>query len=88
LDDIRRAYESLKITGFIDSKTVIAGLITVREELRLANNDLKVLYEFNKGTYPSGYQSAGTINVTNVPKMAYDPETNTFSTITFPEEVK
>ena len=88
LDDIRRAYESLKITGFIDSKTVIAGLITVREELRLANNDLKVLYEFNKGTYPSGYQSAGTINVTNMPKMAYDPETKTFSAITFPEEIK
>ena len=88
MDDIRRAYESLKITGFIDSKTVIAGLITVREELRLANNDLKVLYEFNKGTYPSGYQSAGTINVTNMPKMAYDPETKTFSAITFPEEIK
>ena len=88
LDDIRRAYESLKITGFIDSKTVIAGLITVREELRLANNDLKVLYEFNKGTYPSGYQSAGTINVTNMPKMAFDPDTNSFTTITFPEEIK
>ena len=33
LDDIKRAYESLKITGFVDSKTVIAGLVTVREEL-------------------------------------------------------
>jgi DNA-binding transcriptional regulator YhcF (GntR family) len=88
LDDIRRAYESLKITGFIDSKTVIAGLVTVREELRLANNDLKVLYEFNKGTYPSGYVTSGTINTQAVPKMAYDPETKEFTTITLPDEIK
>tara|TARA_A100001015_G_scaffold286787_1_gene355872 strand:- start:4305 stop:6362 length:2058 start_codon:yes stop_codon:yes gene_type:complete len=87
LDDIRRAYESLKITGFIDSKTVIAGLQTVREELRLANNDLKVLYEFNKGTYPSGYVTSGTINTQNVPKMVYDSESKKFTNITFPAEI-
>lgn len=85
LDDIKRAYESLKITGFVDSKTVIAGLVTVREELRLANNDLKVLYEFNKGTYPSGYTSVGQINPQNLPKAKYN-EDGTLS-ITLPEQV-
>ena len=86
LDDIKRAYESLKITGFVDSKTVIAGLVTVREELRLANNDLKVLYEFNKGTYPSGYTSAGQINPQNLPKAKYNEDGNLV--ITLPEEIK
>ena len=86
LDDIKRAYESLKVTGLIDSKTVIAGLITVREELRLANNDLKVLYEFNKGTYPSGYTSAGQINPQNLPKAKYNDDGNLV--ITLPEEIK
>ena len=85
LDDIKRAYESLKITGFVDSKTVIAGLVTVREELRLANNDLKVLYEFNKGTYPSGYTSAGQINPQNLPKAKYNEDGNLV--ITLPEEI-
>ena len=86
LDDIKRAYESLKITGFVDSKTVIAGLVTVREELRLANNDLKVLYEFNKGTYPSGYTSAGKIDPQKVPKAKYNEDGNLV--ITLPEEIK
>jgi len=86
LDDIKRAYESLKITGFVDSKTVIAGLVTVREELRLANNDLKVLYEFNKGTYPSGYTSAGQINPQNLPKAKYNE--NGELVITLPEEMR
>ena len=86
LDDIKRAYESLKITGFVDSKTVIAGLVTVREELRLANNDLKVLYEFNKGTYPSGYTSAGQINPQNLPKANYNE--NGELVITLPEEMR
>ena len=85
LDDIKRAYESLKITGFVDSKTVIAGLVTVREELRLANNDLKVLYEFNKGTYPSGYTSAGQINPQNLPKAKYNEDGQLV--ITLPEEI-
>ncbi len=86
LDDIKRAYESLKITGFVDSKTVIAGLVTVREELRLANNDLKVLYEFNKGTYPSGYTSVGQINPQNLPKANYNEEGQLV--ITLPEEMR
>ena len=86
LDDIKRAYESLKITGFVDSKTVIAGLTTVREELRLANNDLKVLYEFNKGTYPSGYTSVGQINPSNLPKAKYNEDGNLV--ITLPEEIR
>ena len=86
LDDIKRAYESLKITGFVDSKTVIAGLVTVREELRLANNDLKVLYEFNKGTYPSGYTGAGKIDPQNLPKAKYNEDGNLV--ITLPEEIR
>jgi hypothetical protein len=85
LDDIKRAYESLKITGFVDSKTVIAGLITVREELRLANNDMKVLYEFNKGTYPQGYTGVATIDPKNLPKAFYDGEGNL--QITLPDEI-
>ena len=86
LDDIKRAYESLKITGFVDSKTVIAGLITVREELRLANNDMKVLYEFNKGTYPQGYTGVATIDPKNLPKAFYGE--NGDLQITLPDEIK
>ena len=86
LDDIKRAYESLKITGFVDSKTVIAGLITVREELRLANNDMKVLYEFNKGVYPQGYTGVATIDPRNLPKAFYDD--NGDLQITLPDEIK
>lgn len=85
LDDIKRAYESLKITGFVDAKTVIAGLITVREELRLANNDMKVLYEFNKGTYPQGYTGVATVNPKNFPKGFYDE--NGDLQLTMPEEI-
>ena len=85
LDDIKRAYESLKITGFVDSKTVIAGLITVREELRLANNDMKVLYEFNKGIYPQGYTGVATINPKNLPKGFFDE--NGDIQLTMPEEI-
>lgn len=51
LDDIKRAYESLKVTGAVDSKSVIAGLLQVRRELASANRDLKSLYRNNKGTY-------------------------------------
>jgi hypothetical protein len=76
LDDIKRAYESLKITGTLDSKSVTAGLIAVREELRLANNDLKVLYEFNKGTYPSGYTPVDTSSMTGGAISAYNSETD------------
>jgi len=85
LDDIKRAYESLKITGFVDSKTVIAGLITVREELRLANNDMKVLYEFNKGVYPQGYTGVATIDPRNLPKGFFDENGNI--QLTMPEEI-
>jgi len=87
LDDIARAYESLKITGLIDSKSIISALATVREELRLANNDLKVLYKMNKGQFPDGYVTSGEINPQNMPKAVYDSETNTFTDITLPVEV-
>tara|TARA_R100000231_G_scaffold130210_1_gene101810 strand:+ start:978 stop:2942 length:1965 start_codon:yes stop_codon:yes gene_type:complete len=88
LDDIARAYESLKVTGLIDSKSIISALATVREELRLANNDLKVLYKMNKGQFPDGYVTSGEINPQNVPLAAYDPDTNTFTDITLPVEIK
>lgn len=88
LDDIARAYESLKITGLIDSKSIISALATVREELRLANNDLKVLYKMNKGQFPDGYVTSGEINPQNMPKAVFDSETNTFTDITLPVEVK
>tara|TARA_R100000655_G_scaffold20635_2_gene42566 strand:- start:24515 stop:26566 length:2052 start_codon:yes stop_codon:yes gene_type:complete len=88
LDDIARAYESLKVTGLIDSKTVISALTTVREELRLANNDMKVLYKMNKGEFPDDYVTSGEINPSNVPKVAFDPDTNTYTDITFPGEIK
>jgi hypothetical protein len=51
-------------------------LIAVREELRLANNDLKVLYEFNKGTYPSGYTPVDTSSMTGGAISAYNSETD------------
>jgi hypothetical protein len=85
LDDIKRAYESLKITGLIDSKTVVSALMTIREELRLANNDMKVLYEFNKGTYPQGYTGVATVNPKNFPKGFYDE--NGDLQLTMPEEI-
>jgi len=88
LDDIARAYESLKITGLIDSKSIISALATVREELRLANNDLKVLYKMNKGQFPDGYVTSGEINPQNMPKAVFDSETNTFTDITLPSEIK
>jgi len=87
LDDIARAYESLKITGLIDSKSIISALATVREELRLANNDLKVLYKMNKGQFPDGYVTSGEINPQNMPKAVFDSETNTFTDITLPSEL-
>ena len=71
LDDIARAYESLKVTGLIDSRTVISALATVREELRLANNDIKVLYKMNKGQFPDGYVTSGQINPQNMPKSRF-----------------
>jgi len=88
LDDIARAYESLKVTGLIDAKSIISALATVREELRLANNDIKVLYKMNKGQFPDGYVTSGEINPQNMPKAAYDPDTNTFTDITLPVEIK
>ena len=87
LDDIARAYESLKVTGLIDSKSIISALATVREELRLANNDLKVLYKMNKGQFPDGYVTSGEINPQNMPKAVFDSETNTFTDITLPSEL-
>ena len=75
LDDIARAYESLKIQSFTDSDTVMAGLAAVREELRLANNDTKMLYEFNKGTYPGGYVPVGTSSLIDGTISAWDPDT-------------
>ena len=86
LDDIKRAYESLKVTGLIDSKTVVSALMTIREELRLANNDMKVLYEFNKGIYPQGYTGVATIDPRNLPKAFYDD--NGDLQITLPDEIK
>ena len=88
LDDIARAYESLKITGLIDSKSIISALATVREELRLANNDLKVLYKMNKGQFPDNYVTSGEINPQNMPKAVFDSETNTFTDITLPSEIR
>jgi hypothetical protein len=88
LDDIARAYESLKVTGLIDSKSIISALATVREELRLANNDLKVLYKMNKGQFPDNYVTSGEINPQNMPKAVFDSETNTFTDITLPSEIR
>ena len=85
LDDIKRAYESLKVTGLIDSKTVVSALMTIREELRLANNDMKVLYEFNKGIYPQGYTGVATIDPRNLPKGFFDENGNI--QLTMPEEI-
>jgi len=55
LDDVKTARESLHITGFKDARTAMQELYTIRDELSDANNDMKMLYEHNKGTYPEGY---------------------------------
>jgi hypothetical protein len=87
LDDIQRAYESLKVTGTIDAKSIISALGTVREELRLANNDIKVLYKMNKGQFPDGYISVGELNPNKATSAAYDPETGQFTDIIFSEDM-
>ena len=47
LDDIKKAYESLKVTGFTDARTAITQLFTIRDELATANTDMKMLFEHN-----------------------------------------
>jgi len=77
LDDIQRAYESLKITGAIDSQTVIAGLLQVRAELQGANRDLQSLYRNNGGTFLEGesYKSNSTTPPFDA-SVVWDTKTN------------
>jgi len=87
LDDIQRAYESLKITGLIDSKTVTAGLLQVRNELAGANRDLKSLYRNNGGTYldSTDYKSVSEAAPFDA-SVVFDTDNNSLVDWTTPDE--
>ena len=87
LDDIRRAAESLKISGFRDARTAIVELNTIRGELSDANDDMKMLYQYNGGKFPGGYQGTKTVKDENQPKLFYD-EGGQIIGIQFPWETK
>jgi len=88
LDDIKRAAESLQITGFRDARTAITELYTIRDELSTANDDMKMLYKFNGGKFPEGYTGTTGVKKENLPKIFYTNDGN-IDTIMFPwEEIK
>ena len=87
LDDIRRAAESLKISGFRDARTAIVELNTIRGELSNANDDMKLIYQYYGGDFPEGYQGTKTVKDENQPKLFYDKE-GTIIGIQFPWETK
>jgi len=73
LDDVKSARESLHITGFKDARTAMQELYTIRDELSTANDDMKMLYEHNKGTYPEGYIGIKPpIDVGDLPTPIYE----------------
>jgi hypothetical protein len=75
LDDVKSARESLHITGFKDARTAMQELYTIRDELSTANDDMKMLYEHNKGTYPEGYIGIKPpIDVGDLPTAIYEEQ--------------
>ena len=87
LDDIQRAYASLKITGFRDARTAITELYTIRDELGAANDDMKMLYQFNGGSFPDDYVGTKAVKKKDIPILYYN-ENNDIETILFPWERK
>ena len=88
LDDIKKAYESLKVTGFTDARTAITQLFTIRDELATANTDMKMLFEHNGGQYPDAYTGVkNPVDDKDLPKLYYN-EDGTIKTIIFPGELK
>ena len=88
LDDIKKAYESLKVTGFTDARTAITQLFTIRDELATANTDMKMLFEHNGGVYPDAYTGVkNPVDDKDLPKLYYN-EDGTIKTIIFPGELK
>ena len=73
LDDVKSARESLHITAFKDARTAMEELYTIRDELSNANNDMKMLYEHNKGKYPENYTGIKPpIDVGDLPTPIYE----------------
>ena len=87
LDDIRRAAESLKITGFRDARTAVVELNTIRKELSEANDDMKLIYQYYGGEFPEGYQGTATRKKEDMPKIIYKDD-GSIDTIIFPFEIK
>jgi hypothetical protein len=87
LDDIRRAAESLKISGFRDARTAIVELNTIRGELSDANDDMKLIYKYYGGDFPEGYTGTKTVKDENQPKLFYDKDGKIIG-IEFPWETK
>ena len=88
LDDIKKAYESLKVTGFTDARTAITQLFTIRDELSSANTDMKMLFEHNGGEYPDDYAGVkNPVDDKDLPKLFYNKD-GTIKTIVFPGELK
>ena len=87
LDDIRRAAESLKISGFRDARTAIVELNTIRKELSEANDDMKLIYQYYGGEFPAGYQGTATRKKEDMPKIIYKDD-GSIDTIIFPFEIK
>ena len=88
LDDIKKAYDSMKVTGFVDARTAITQLFTIRDELSSANTDMKMLFEHNGGEYPDAYTGVkNPVDDKDLPKLFYDKDGN-IKTIVFPGELK
>ena len=86
LDDIKKAYESLKVTGFTDARTAITQLFTIRDELATANTDMKMLFEHNGGVYPDAYTGVkNPVDDKDLPKLYWDKDG--IKTIIFPSEI-
>ena len=86
LDDIRTARESLQITGFRDAKTAITELYTIRDELSAANDDMKMLYQFNGGKFPEDYEGTKSVKKENLPIITYKKD-GTIDQFIFPWEL-
>ena len=87
LDDIRRAAESLKISGFRDARTAVVELNTIRKELSEANDYMKLIYQYYGGEFPEGYQGTATRKKEDMPKIIYKDD-GSIDTIIFAFEIK
>ena len=88
LDDIKKAYESLKVTGFTDAKTAITQLYTIRDELMEANKDMKMIYHFYGGELPDGYEGTKEYSQKDVPMAVDTNGDGIVDTFIMPWEIK